>query len=356
MTILLLVLLSLLLSGCTGALPGAIAYQRVEDNNSQIYVMDPAGEVRTPVSDEVGWYFMPSWSNGGEKIAFYYFNPDTQMTSVYMVDVTEAEFTQVLLTDMATYDIEFGTLKWSPDDGTVLYYTIDSLGIADIYKIDIATKTVSDAFEESIFDDYGPDWSPDGTQFVFASNRPDKDAPLYNLFISDASGENLTQLTDNNADGWMDTLPAWSPDGDLIAFWRYNTEEEQDPGDTPAGIWTYDVQSGEESLLYEGEITSSEHPPVWSPNGRYLAFLEDLDGQHTLRVLDVKSDALVEISLVDGDKRAISWSPDSKALVFSNFTESGPAMYILELKNGELIEVLEPESTVLIGDPHWGGR
>ena len=351
-----IVIAAFTLSACAGALPGAIAYQRVSGDNSQVYVMDPAGEVRTGVSREDGWNFMPSWSSDGEKVSYYYFNPVTQMTAVYMVDVTQSAFEQILLTDTATYDIEFGTLKWSPADDLILYYSIDSLGIADIYKIDVVGRTVEDAFAESIYNDYAPDWSPDGTQFAFASNRPDKDDPLLNLYLSDAVGENLEQLTDNNSNGIVDTLPVWSPDGQSIAFWRYNPNVDGEFEGGPEGLWLIDLGSRETTLLYESQKTSSEHSPVWSPDGDYLAFLEDVDGQQTLRVLDVKAEKLLDISLVDGDKRAISWSPDSKALVFSNFTDPGTAMYILTLKTGELVRVFEQEAGVFIGDPHWGGR
>ncbi|MFW5714241.1 MAG: TolB family protein, partial [Brevefilum sp.] len=205
----LLVVLGTTLSACSGGpYDGAIAYQRVVNESSQIYVMDPEGETRTLIAGGTGWYFMPSWSQDGERVAYYYFNPTTQMTTVYAVDLTQTELEPVLLTDTGTYDIEFGSLKWSPDDKTILFYTIDTLDIADIYKLDTDTGVVEDVFTETVYDDLAPDWSPDGTQFVFASNRPNKDDPLYDLYLADPNGENLVKLTDNNDLGWIDTLPA----------------------------------------------------------------------------------------------------------------------------------------------------
>ena len=56
-----------------------------------------------------------------------------------------------------------------------------------------------------------PAWSPDGKQIAFASN-PDGNSDIY---IMDANGTNLTQITHNDAD---DLEPAWSPDGKQIAF------------------------------------------------------------------------------------------------------------------------------------------
>jgi Tol biopolymer transport system component len=356
-TLIVVTISTLLFSACFAGGPysGAIAYQRVVESNSQIFVMDPAGEVKTQVSEGGGWYFMPSWSRDGEKLAYYFFNPGTQMTSVYAVDVTQSKFEPVLLTDRATYDINFGSLKWSPDGETILYHSVDSLNIADIYTIDVDTGAIADIFEDSIYYDYSPDWSPDGSQFVFASNRPDNDQPIYDLFLADASGENLVNLTDNNNNGWVDTLPAWSPDGETIAFWRFNFIEGESFEGGPAGIWLYDLDTGEETVLYEMQDASDETPPIWSPDGKYLAFLEGEDSQHTLRIVKISSGELVDVSLVEGDKRAISWSPDSRAVVFSNYADPVLAIYILDIRSGELSEVMEADPEASIGDPHWGG-
>ena len=58
------VLLGITLSACAGGpYDGAIAYQRVVDESSQIYVMDPEGEVKTQISEGGGWFFLPSWSH-----------------------------------------------------------------------------------------------------------------------------------------------------------------------------------------------------------------------------------------------------------------------------------------------------
>jgi Tol biopolymer transport system component len=358
LTVAILLSAALTLAACAdaGNYAGAIAYQRVIQTDSQIFVMDPEGEVKTRISASGGWNFMPSWSPNGESVAYFTFNPTTQMTTVNAVDVTQAEFEQVLLTNTGTYNIQFGALKWSPDGQSILYYSIDALDISDIYKIDVLTGSVAYILPDPVFFDYAPDWSPDGSKFVFASNRPDKDDPILDLYLADVNGENLVRLTDNRHNGWVDTLPAWSPDGETIAFWRYNYI----PGETfaggPNGIWLMDLTTREETLLYEAPFPSGENPPVWSPNGIYLAFLEDLDNQHTLYVVEVATGEFLDIDLVAGDKRALSWSPDSRALVFSNYTEPNVAMYILDIKAGELTEVVEADLGASIGDPDWGGE
>lgn len=193
-----------------------------------------------------------------------------------------------------------------PDGGSILYYTIDALDIADIYKIGITTQTVVDLLSDSTYYDYASDWSLDGLRFVFETNRPNKDDPIHNLFLAEGDSGNLVQLTDNNVNGWVDTLPAWSPDGKTIDFWQYNYIAGEEFEGVSDGLWLYDLASGEERLLYGVPITTEDVPPVWSPDGEYSAFLELIEDQHTMRIICVDYGKLFEINTISGDKRTLS--------------------------------------------------
>lgn len=61
-----------------------------------------------------------------------------------------------------------------------------------------------------------PAWSPDGKRIAFSANI---NAPQsrydFDIWIMDADGSNLTQVTSSQA---MDDLPAWTPDGNAIYF------------------------------------------------------------------------------------------------------------------------------------------
>ena len=56
-------------------------------------------------------------------------------------------------------------------------------------------------------DDQSPDWSPDGTKLVFASNRREE---VYQLWTIDPDGKNLSQLT---IGGGAKQAPRYDPDG-----------------------------------------------------------------------------------------------------------------------------------------------
>lgn len=73
-----------------------------------------------------------------------------------------------------------------------------------------------------------PDTSPDGKRIVFVSNR----APGINIFVARANGKRVSQLTHNKRDcfsGNCNLSPVWSPDGRHIAYLavgRYSSDLE----------------------------------------------------------------------------------------------------------------------------------
>ncbi len=71
------------------------------------------------------------------------------------------------------------------------------------------------------------------------------------------------------------TAPVWSPDGEQIALIQRDLAEPMraDPNQPPplGDIWILSTQSGEATQLTFTQAI--EQPPVWSPDGRYLAFV-----------------------------------------------------------------------------------
>lgn len=59
--------------------------------------------------------------------------------------------------------------------------------------------------------DLDPAWSPDGNSIAFYGHRNGDSE----IFVMDADGTEVRQLTNNNHDDWG---PTWSPGGEFIAF------------------------------------------------------------------------------------------------------------------------------------------
>jgi len=101
----------------------------------------------------------------------------------------------------------------------------------------------------------------DGTGFVYQYRN--------HIFLLAVSGGEPRQLTDGD---WDDVMPAWSPDGQYIAFVSDRTDDRDF---RPTGdVYVAPVIAGEPRCLSQGDLDCAS--PAWSPDGQTLAFLGTL--------------------------------------------------------------------------------
>lgn len=111
-----------------------------------------------------------------------------------------------------------------------------------------------------------PAWSPDGTQIAFARMTDGHS----HLFVSDASGEHVHQVTEGPDD---DELPTWSPDGRVLAFCSIQSAEHRAK---QANLFAIHLDGSRLVQLTEGDRNACR--PSWSRDG-FIYFHADVGGQ-----------------------------------------------------------------------------
>lgn len=162
-------------------------------------------------------------------------------------------------------------------------------------------------------DERDPALSPDGQRVAFAWNGEDADGDggQFDIYVQDAAGGSApTRLTNHPAD---ERSPAWSPDGERVAFVQCGVGGE-------CGVYAVDAGGGPVRALAEPEGLAIEDL-VWSPDGDMLAFSarRGRQGAFSLHLLPLDGSRPQRLtspaSTYPGDL-APSFSPDGQWLAF----------------------------------------
>lgn len=145
-------------------------------------------------------------------------------------------------------------------------------------------------------EDFSPAWSPDGSQIAFVSKRETADEGIQNIFVVNADGSNLRQLTHHFYSDW----PSWSSDGSRITY----------TDGIDILIMNADG-SGEPINLTNDEVKDTR--PSWSPDGTKIAWSSGDDGQWNLFVMDADGSNKKQIT-DNGQVFGATWTIDGRLL------------------------------------------
>ena len=129
--------------------------------------------------------------------------------------------------------------------------------------------------------------------------------------------ENKAKLLDDDTFMEMESVgsPAISPDGMNILFSRSWVDKINDR--SASNIWITDVEGKRVRGLTSGSWRDSS--PVWSPDGKRIAFLSDRDGTTQLHVMWLDTRETAQLTHLQDAPGSLTWSPDGKQLAFTSF-------------------------------------
>jgi TolB protein len=184
--------------------------------------------------------------------------------------------------------------------------------------------------------DVMPAWSPDGQMIAFASDRMGQ----YQIFMMAADGSNIEQLTDD----LENDMPIWLPEGGRIAF---RTTGGQ-------GLWWWrelDLSNRQITALSEPSYDFFFQKQAWSPDGKKIAYMSMQeqaarnDGSSQIHVKN--SDGNGDIALTDNiwENANPIWSPDGKQIAFLSEMHGEYnilALYVMRADGSQVRQLSQP--------------
>lgn len=165
-----------------------------------------------------------------------------------------------------------------------------------------------------------PSLSPDGTKLIVSGGGNDTGNSSKDVFVADFDksfqAKNLRKLIPGEG-VQLGEEPVWSPDGKQIAF---VTIDER--------LWVCDADGKNKGVVAQvsGQYC---HQPEWSPDGRWLVFASDREGN--IELFKVRSDGLDLTRLTDhaGIDCRPRWSRDGQWILFSSNRNGNFDLYVV---------------------------
>ena len=142
-------------------------------------------------------------------------------------------------------------------------------------------------------------------------------------------GSNLVQLTEYD---YKSASPAWSPDGRYIVFVS-NRDGDND-------IYTMTADGNNWQQLTNDPAT--DYGPCWSPDGQWIAFHSYRTGFSQLFLMAVDGSNVTQLTDVNFNLKYPVWSPDGQQIVFESFENPDRSQLYLINRDGSNMTPLTP--------------
>jgi tricorn protease len=214
----------------------------------------------------------------------------------------------------------------SPADREIHNYAISPTGVRAVFEAhgDILTVPAKESTTRDITSTPGvmerePAWSPDGQSIAYFSDESGQ----YALHISSQTGAGEVRKFPLANEATYYFHPVWSPDSKLIAF-----------HDNKMQIWLLDTITVKAAVIDKGVVDDSNDDAAWSPDSKWLAYTQTVSNRfHALFLYSVASGKSTQITDGMSDVRFPAFDRGGQYLYFTESTNYGTSTSGLDMSS-----------------------
>lgn len=178
---------------------------------------------------------------------------------------------------------------------------------------------------------WGPAWSPDGQKIAFTSAPPEADPEVGGqLYLMNADGSQWVQLTHNQRANY---LPSWSPDGSQIVYIS-QVDGQVDTSD----VYLINADGSNEVQLTD--TPGWDYGASWSPDGERIVFGSMRDGAWQLYTMN-KDGSDQQLLDTGGGGNAPAWSPDGTRIAFTSDRYGNDEIFAINADGSNLVRLTD---------------
>ncbi len=242
---------------------------------------------------------------------------------------------------------------FAPDGMRLVYERLDTspdnvAATSTLWWLDMASGETAPLFQDATLPGFAPAWSPDGQWLSYIAPAMPTKIQLYNL--ADGRSHEFPTLTSMSV--------VWSPDGRSLLLTDVNRATLREGAQALTHLLRFDVAGAQLSDISQQE-TVSDSWPAWSPDGQWVAFVRRIfsNGQPERgnQIWLMRADGSEARALTQTNSllhQGISWSPDGRYLLYHRYDLetplARPTIWLLEVESGAARELVSPGS-----QPAW---